>query len=112
MSAIQEKIAQAKAAGYSDAQIASHLADSPEYGDKIKTAAAAGYKPEEIVSHLASAPAPQNGGNAVATPSAGKSLVDGVSGFAAGAGAGFGKLVLGAQRFAGKGLVALGGATT
>jgi len=53
MSTIQDKIAQAKAAGYSDADITSHLAQSPEYADKIKTATAAGYKPEQIVSHLA-----------------------------------------------------------
>ncbi len=112
MSDIQEKIAQAKAAGYSDAQIATHLAESPEFGGKVKAATAAGYKPEEIVSHLAGAPAAPRAAGGSPAPSAGKALADGVAGFAAGAGAGFGKLVLGAQRFAGKGLVALGDATS
>jgi hypothetical protein len=113
MSALQDKITAAKAAGYSDAQIASHLASSPEYGDKIKAATAAGYKPEEIVTHLASTPAAAPVVSSTASPGrAGKTMVDGVMGAAAGAGAGFGKLVLGAQRFAGKGLVALGDATS
>lgn len=113
MSEIQDKIAQAKAAGYSDAQIASHLADSPEYGSKVKAATSAGYKPEEIVSHLAGAPAQHPAASSPASSGGiGKSVVDGIAGAAAGAGAGFGKLVLGAQRFAGKGLVALGDATT
>lgn len=107
MSTIQEKIAQAKAAGYSDAQIASHLAQSPDYSDKIRTATAAGYKPEEIVSHLAGMPAA-----AVVSKGDGNAVVDGIKGAAAGAGAGFGKLVLGAQRFVGKGLTALGDATS
>lgn len=47
------------------------------------------------------APAP------AAPPAGGSMLADGVKGFAAGAGTGLGKLVLGAQRFAGKGLAAL-----
>lgn len=53
MRPIQEKIAEAKAAGYSDAQITDHLASSPDYADKIKTATTAGYKPEDIIGHLA-----------------------------------------------------------
>lgn len=101
MSAIQDKIVEAKAAGYSDAQIASHLADTPEFGEKIKAATAAGYKPEEIVSHLSGAPAAP-----AASATSGNTLVDGVKGLAAGAGTGFGKMVLGAQRLVGKGLVA------
>ena len=108
MSAIQDKIAQAKAAGYSDADIAKHLATSPEYADKIKVATTAGYKPEEIVSHLADAPAPAakvDAGN-------GSAIVDGIKGFGMGAGVGFGKVVLGAQRLVGKGLTALDGATS
>jgi hypothetical protein len=111
MSAIQDKIAQAKAAGYSDAQIASHLADSPEYGSKIKAAKDAGYKPEDIIGHLVGTPAAQAGASIGGTGS-GNTLVDGAKGLAAGAGTGFGKLVLGAQRFAGKGLVALGDMTS
>lgn len=105
MSQIQDKIAQAKAAGYSDAQIASHLEASPDYADKIKAATAAGYKAEEIVSHLA-APASK-----VDTAS-GSTLVDGIKGLAAGAGKGFGNTILGVQRLAGKGLAALGDMTS
>jgi hypothetical protein len=102
MSPIQEKVAQAKAAGYSDAQIASHLGSSPEYAEKIKTATAAGYKPEEIVRHLSAAPA-------AAAPSAERStFVDGVKGLTAGSGKGFGDQMLGVQRFVGKGLAAYG----
>jgi hypothetical protein len=104
MTPIQDKIAQAKAAGYSDAEIASHLASSPELGDKIKTAQAAGYKPEDIVSHLADAPKAESAG--------GNTFVDGVKGLAAGAGKGFGNTMLGVQRLAGKGLAALGDMTS
>jgi hypothetical protein len=42
----------------------------------------------------------------------GNTFVDGVKGLAAGAGTGFGKMVLGAQRLAGKGLTALDDATS
>jgi len=106
MAAIQDKIAAAKAAGYSDAEIAGHLASSPEYGDKVKAATAAGYKPEEIVSHLASAPTAAPSA-ASGTGSAGKTISDGTMGFGAGAGTGFGKMVLGAQRLYGKVLAAV-----
>lgn len=102
MSEIQDKIAKAKAAGYSDTEIAAHLAATPEYSDKIKAATAAGYKAEDIVGHLAGAPAPAP----VPAASGGNTLVDGAKGLAAGAGAGFGKMILGAQRFVGKGLQA------
>lgn len=51
--------------------------------------------------------APQAGPAPAAQPAGGSTLVDGAKGFAAGAGTGLGKLVLGAQRFAGKSLVAL-----
>lgn len=110
MSTIQDKIAQAKAAGYSDAQIASHLAESPDYADKIKAATAAGYKAEDIVSHLAGKPAAK--ANTASSNGIGGAMVDGVVGALAGAGASFGKTVLGAQRLVGKGLVALGDATS
>lgn len=52
------------------------------------------------------APAPQ------ADTAGGSMLVDGVKGLAAGAGAGFGKTMLGVQRLAGKGLGALGDMTS
>lgn len=52
MSNVQEQIAQAKAAGYSDADISAKLSSMPAYAEKIKTATSAGYKPEEIVAHL------------------------------------------------------------
>ncbi|MFM2085824.1 MAG: hypothetical protein RLZZ237_693, partial [Pseudomonadota bacterium] len=110
MATVQEKIAQAKAAGYSDADIASHLAATPEYGEKIKAATSAGYKPEEIVSHL--------GGAQPATPSPdvsqakGSGFLDSVTAAAAGAGTSAGRFVLGAQRLAGKGLEGLGRATS
>lgn len=52
MATIQDQIAKAKAAGYSDADIAQHLSATPDFGAKIKTATDAGYKPDEIVAHL------------------------------------------------------------
>jgi hypothetical protein len=110
MSTIQDKIAQAKAAGYSDAQIATHLAESPDYADKIKAATAAGYKAEDIVSHLAGKPAGKT--DPTSSNGIGGTMVDGVMGALAGAGSSFGKTVLGAQRLVGKGLVALGDATS
>lgn len=49
----------AKTAGYSDADIAAHLATDPTLGPKVAQAKAAGYGDSDIVSHLAgSAPAP------------------------------------------------------
>lgn len=54
MSALSEQIAQAKAAGYSDSDIAAHLSSKPEMATKIKTATDAGYKPEEIIANLSS----------------------------------------------------------
>lgn len=56
MANIQDQIAQAKAAGYSDQDIAQHLSNTPDYGGKIKTALDAGYKAPEIISFLNSAP--------------------------------------------------------
>lgn len=58
MATIQDQIAQAKAAGYSDVDIAQHLSQKPEFAAKFKTATDAGYKPSEIISHLSDAPRP------------------------------------------------------
>lgn len=109
MSAVQDKITKAKAAGYSDADIASHLSASPEFADKIKAATSAGYKPEEIISPLVDAPAEAE---PKSSDGAGRTIVDGIKGFGMGAGVGCGRTVLGAQRLVGKGLVALDGATS
>ena len=110
MATVQEKIAQAKAAGYGDAEIVGHLAAMPEYGEKIKAASSAGYKPEEIVSHLGG-PQP-----AAAAPDAsqakGGGFLDGVVAAGAGAGSSAGRFVLGAQRLVGKGLVGLDSVTS
>lgn len=61
MDDIQEKIAKARAAGYTPDQIAEHLGGLPGFGDKVKAAKSAGYKSDEIISHLTggtSTPAP------------------------------------------------------
>ena len=55
MANVKDQIAQAKASGYSDADIAQHLSAKPEYAAKFKAATDAGYKPAEIISHLTSA---------------------------------------------------------
>lgn len=111
MASVQEKIAQAKAAGYSDAEIASHLAATPEYGDKIKAASTAGYKPEEIVSHLVGDPAQRaestTGPAGKQAPGKSGGIIDGAIALVGGIGKGVGGLALGAQRLAGKGLVGL-----
>ncbi|MFC5550718.1 hypothetical protein [Massilia aerilata] len=111
MSTIQDKIAQAKAAGYSDAEIAGHLSASPEYADKIKAATTAGYKPEDIVGHLSGKPAASAAAAPAAAPGstggAGNFLAESAAGFGAGAGTGLGKLALGAQRLYGKLLTAV-----
>lgn len=52
MPTLQEKIAQAKAAGYTDDQITQHLSSDAALAPKIKQATEAGYKPDQIVSHL------------------------------------------------------------
>ena len=57
MADIQEQIKAAKAAGYSDDEIAQHLSQSPEYGTKMKSALSEGYAPTEILTHLTAAPA-------------------------------------------------------
>ena len=50
------KIAQARSAGYSDAQIADYLGADPEMGAKVKTAKDAGYSDADILAHLEAAP--------------------------------------------------------
>lgn len=101
MATVQEKIAQAKAAGYTDEQISSHLASTPEFGEKIKTATAAGYKASDIVSHLS---------DAKAAPAAEQPGIMATA--AAALGKGVGSTMLGIQRLAGKGLSAIGDATS
>lgn len=83
----------AKRAGYTDDEIAAHL--GKQRGFDVEAATRAGYKPQEIISHLSSAPAqpPRD--------EPGK-----LTSLAAGAGAGFGNVVLGGQRLLGKGIVA------
>lgn len=56
MATLQEQIATAKAAGYSDADIAKHLSARADLAPKIKQATDAGYKPDQIVAHLSGAP--------------------------------------------------------
>lgn len=57
MPTIQEKIEQARAAGYSDDDIAAKLAGMPGYADKLKTAADVGYSTSDILAHLSGKPA-------------------------------------------------------
>ena len=56
MPTIQERIAQAKSAGYGDEDIAKHLGSMQDFAPKIKAATDAGYKPTEIISHLSAEP--------------------------------------------------------
>lgn len=55
MATIQDQIATARAAGYSDSDISAKLSTMPGYDDKIKAATGAGYSPSDIVSHLSGA---------------------------------------------------------
>lgn len=57
MPTLQEQIASAKAAGYSDDDIAKHLGTRADLAPKFKAATDAGYKPGEILAHLSAAPA-------------------------------------------------------
>jgi hypothetical protein len=57
MADIQQKIKDAKAAGYSDDEITQHLSQTPDYGPKIQAAIAEKYTPAEIITHLSTAPA-------------------------------------------------------
>jgi hypothetical protein len=54
MAGIEEKIREAKQAGYSDAEIVEFLAQTPDVGPQIATALESQYKPEEIIRFLAS----------------------------------------------------------
>jgi hypothetical protein len=60
MADLGTQIQVAKSAGYSDADIAAHLATDPSLGAKISQAKAAGYGDADIVSHLAGPPKPAN----------------------------------------------------
>lgn len=55
MANVQDQIAQARAAGYTDEEIAAKLSAAPNYGDKIKAASQAGYSTSDIISHLSGA---------------------------------------------------------
>lgn len=61
MATIQEQIAQAKSAGYSDEDIAKHLSSMQDFAPKVKQAQAAGYSAKDIVSYLSTPPAPEKG---------------------------------------------------
>lgn len=54
---VQDQIKQARAAGYSDDEIAAKVATLPGYAEKFKAASSAGYKNSEILGHLSGAPA-------------------------------------------------------
>lgn len=58
MATIQDKIAQARAAGYSDDQITSYLANDPQYGPSFQAAQKAGYNSSQILSHFTPADQP------------------------------------------------------
>jgi len=49
---IQEKITQARDAGYNDDEIVKFLGETPDFGPKLKTAIDAGYKSDEILGYL------------------------------------------------------------
>lgn len=51
------QIAKARAAGYSDAEITAHLAQTPEWGAKVGAALKAGYAPADLIGFLAKPPA-------------------------------------------------------
>lgn len=98
MLTVQEKISQAKAAGYTDDQIASHLGSTPEFADKIKAATAAGYKASDIVGHLSDA--------AIAKPTTDQpGILSTAAGFL---GKGISNVALAAPTLLGKGLSAVG----
>jgi hypothetical protein len=68
MSDYSAKIAQARSAGYSDAQIAEYLGSDPEMGTKVKTAKDAGYSDADILAHLESTPAPKPAPSEIPAP--------------------------------------------
>lgn len=71
MDDIQSKIAQARAAGYSDDEIATKVASLPYYADKFKAAYGYGYKPSEVIATLAGSNKPTTGVNAIPLPAGG-----------------------------------------
>lgn len=58
MADLAQALQTAQQAGYSDKQIADHLAADPGMGAKVAQARQAGYSDDEIVAHLAGTPAP------------------------------------------------------
>lgn len=56
MPTIQEKIEQARAAGYSDDDITAKLSGMPGYADKLKAASDAGYSASDVLAHLSGKP--------------------------------------------------------
>jgi hypothetical protein len=61
MSEIQDKIKQAKKAGYKDDEIVQFLAQMPDVGQQVTTALQNQYKPDEILKFLGQSPAYQSG---------------------------------------------------
>jgi hypothetical protein len=61
MSEIQDKIKQAKKAGYKDDEIVQFLAQMPDVGQQVTTALENQYKPDEILKFLGQSPAYQAG---------------------------------------------------
>lgn len=62
MADLSAQITTARQAGYTDADIAAHLASDPSLAPKFSAAKSAGYSDSEILSHLDSAPAPSPSG--------------------------------------------------
>lgn len=61
MSEIQDKIKQAKKAGYKDDEIVQFLAQMPDVGQQVSTALENNYKPSEILKFLGQSPAYREG---------------------------------------------------
>jgi hypothetical protein len=61
MADLAASIAQARKAGYSDAEIAAYIGKDPTLGAKVKAARQAGYSDAEVVAHLGASPARQAG---------------------------------------------------
>lgn len=59
MTDYSQKIAKAKASGYSDAEIATYLSSGSAFAPKIKQAKDAGYSDAEIIGHLSGSQQPQ-----------------------------------------------------
>jgi hypothetical protein len=67
MSEIQDKIKQAKKAGYKDDEIVQFLAQMPDVGQQVSTALENNYKPSEILKFLGQSPAYREGTQRSAT---------------------------------------------